>query len=396
MCVRLDAPQPVYTLPDLAIPDDAEDKPVVGVPVSACGALQLPEVLFGAAALSQIYNDDAHISGFTPVRTVRLALRYGVNAFDTSPYYQESEIVLGTVLKALAVDFPRSSYKLMTKCGRYGSRVADCDYSPATIRASVQRSLSRLHTDYLDAVYLHDVEFVATQVGPRVAGDPTLALTERKAEYGLVEGEEAKVWGAGDQQILDALAELRKMKDEGIVKSIGITGYPLPMLLRLALLALHTPPYQPLDVLLSYSHLTLQTNAFEAFAPHFRERARIPQLLTASPLNMGLLTPTPPAWHPAPPELKAAAKTAVEQCTDWEGGLPNLAVGYGYRKAKKLGVPMVVGLSNHREVHENVQVWREITEGKADQNRVAQEENISRMFGEHHGWSWASPPSYLL
>jgi len=75
--------------------------------------LELPEIIFGAAALSSIYNLESHLSGFTPVRTVRLALRYGINAFDTSAYYQESEIVLGTALKALEPNFPRSSYKLV-------------------------------------------------------------------------------------------------------------------------------------------------------------------------------------------------------------------------------------------------------------------------------------------
>lgn len=64
-----------------------------------------------------------------PVRTVRLALRYvitnvirhtslrlarhGINAFDTSPYYGVSEIVLGACLKALEAEFPRSSYVLV-------------------------------------------------------------------------------------------------------------------------------------------------------------------------------------------------------------------------------------------------------------------------------------------
>lgn len=113
----------------------------------------------------------------------------------------------------------------MTKCGRYGGKRADFDYSPATIRASVQRSLTRLNTTYLDVVYLHDVEFVCTQVGPYEAGDPTIALTDKAAAYGLGAGDEGKVWGEGDQQILDALAELRKMQDEGIIKSIGISGW---------------------------------------------------------------------------------------------------------------------------------------------------------------------------
>ena len=113
----------------------------------------------------------------------------------------------------------------MTKCGRYGSPRADFDYSPATIRASVERSLKRLNTTYLDAVYLHDVEFVAAQVGPREAGHPTDALKPENLEtYGLADGQEAKVWGDGDRLILDGLAELQKMKDEGLIKAIGLTG----------------------------------------------------------------------------------------------------------------------------------------------------------------------------
>ena len=116
----------------------------------------------------------------------------------------------------------------MTKCGRYGPNREDWDYDPATLRASVQRSMARLHTDYLDVVYLHDVEYICTTVGPNVPGDQTLALgAEKKAEYGLAEGQEGKVWGDGDQKILDAIAELRKMQEEGIVKHVGITGQAL-------------------------------------------------------------------------------------------------------------------------------------------------------------------------
>ena len=112
----------------------------------------------------------------------------------------------------------------MTKCGRYGLTQEQFDYSPQTIRRSVQRSLARLHTTYLDTVYLHDVEFVCDEVQPRSEGNHRSALTADKAAYGLLEGSEGKVFGEGDQKVLHAFAELRKMKTEGLIKNIGITG----------------------------------------------------------------------------------------------------------------------------------------------------------------------------
>lgn len=110
----------------------------------------------------------------------------------------------------------------MTKCGRFG--LNDFDYSPSRIRQCVLESLERLQTTYLDTVYLHDIEFVATAVAPKTTGNHTTALGAEAAAYGLGEGDAAKVWGEGDQKILDAFNELHKLKQEGIVKSIGITG----------------------------------------------------------------------------------------------------------------------------------------------------------------------------
>lgn len=111
----------------------------------------------------------------------------------------------------------------MTKCGRYGP--TEFDYSPARIQKSVKDSLKRLQTTYLDVIYLHDVEFVGTPFGPIAAsGHHAVALHEKQKEYGLAEGDEGVVRGDGDQKILAAFGELRKLKDEGLVRNIGITG----------------------------------------------------------------------------------------------------------------------------------------------------------------------------
>lgn len=112
----------------------------------------------------------------------------------------------------------------MTKCGRFGS--AQFDYSPASVRRSVLQSLQRLNTTYLDVVYLHDIEFVAEGVGYGTPGSGFhgQGLTDKREEYGLAPGQEGQVRGPGDEQILAGIGELRKLKEEGLVKAIGITG----------------------------------------------------------------------------------------------------------------------------------------------------------------------------
>lgn len=354
------------------------------------GPLRLPAIIFGAGSFSNSYNTDDHLYSDTPRETVRLALQYGICAFDTSVYYGPSEVVLGNALKALEEEFPRSHYQLMTKCGRYG--LLDFDYSPTRIRSSVENSLRRLQTDYLDTVYLHDIEFVCTPVTPRKSGNHMAALADEKVKYGLAEGDEGRIRGDGDQKVLDAFAELRKLKEEGKVKHIGITGYPLPTLLRLALLILHTSPYQPVDVILSYSHLSLQNATFSHFAPLLREHAKVGQLLTASPMSMGLFSAVPPPWHPAPPELKAI----VAQLLDvWPNKLPNLALGYAFRNtgATHDNIPLVVGFSQPEEVRESVKVWWELQRGLGNDDRGKVEEEVRITFRNKGflDWSWASP-----
>lgn len=73
-------------------------------------------------------------------------------------------------------------------------------------------------------MYLHDVEFVSTPFGPRKQGNHALALQEERVAYGLAEGDEGKVRGEGDRKILDAVLELWKMQEEGLIRAVGITG----------------------------------------------------------------------------------------------------------------------------------------------------------------------------
>ena len=122
----------------------------------------IPPLILGTATFNTQYVHDPFNEEELPALSiVSRALELGVSAFDTSPYYGPSEIILGNALSHPSVTkkHPRSSYFLVTKAGRIAGNVFN--YSPAWIRYSVCRSLERLHTPYLDLVYTHDVEFVS-------------------------------------------------------------------------------------------------------------------------------------------------------------------------------------------------------------------------------------------
>lgn len=395
MGTDLGSPDTVIIFPPIeSIPDGSEDKPTAGPLLEeSIGPLHIPELVSGAAAWSRFYNKEETLSTDVPLRTIRLALRYGIRAFDTAPYYDDSEIVLGTALKALEHEFPRGTYQLITKVGRYGPASSDFDYSPSALRTSVRRSLQRLHTQYLDVVYLHDVEFVAPCVAPRTAGNHATALGAEAHAYGL---EPCEASGA-DERVLEAIETLRALQADGLIRHIGISGLPLPALLRTAQLVLSRTG-RPLDAVQSYAHLTLQNATLPAFARALRTRARVSQVFAASPLGMGLLAPppAPPAWHPAPSAVRDAASEVVSVVGEAE--VAKVAVAWSVSKAwegeSEGRMPVVVGMSNLREVHAAVEAWRWARD-EDDGRREELEGKAALALGVFErtgtaGWTWAS------
>ncbi len=91
-------------------------------------------------------------------QTVALAVNAGVNMFDLADVYAEGEAekVFGQVMCDLGID--RSEYVLQSKCGirKDGKgKINRFDFSKKYILKSVDNSLSRLGTDYLDVLLLH-------------------------------------------------------------------------------------------------------------------------------------------------------------------------------------------------------------------------------------------------
>lgn len=99
---------------------------------------------FGAA---EIGFSQAEVS--TVEHLLGSALDAGLNIIDTAACYSISEELIGK-----SVSHRRQDYYLFTKCG-HASGIDLPDWDPALIERSIDRSLERLKTDYLDLVHLH-------------------------------------------------------------------------------------------------------------------------------------------------------------------------------------------------------------------------------------------------
>ena len=112
--------------------------------------LRVSEIGFGGWQLC----NDAAWGAMTPSTAHALishALEAGINLFDTAPNYAAggSESALGDALCGV-----RDQVVLVSKFGH--TREGETDFSLPAFRASLEGSLARLQTDYLDLLLLHN------------------------------------------------------------------------------------------------------------------------------------------------------------------------------------------------------------------------------------------------
>ncbi|KAI8163695.1 hypothetical protein K4K49_007838 [Colletotrichum sp. SAR 10_70] len=368
----------------------------------------LPPLFLGTATFNTQHVKDPLQMPYRQI--VSRALELGVNGFDTSPYYGPSEVLLGDALAAhtAATNIPRESYVLVTKAGRIAGN--EFDYSPAYVRYSVLRSLNRLNTSYLDLVYMHDVEFVSPS------------------------------------EVLAAVQTLRQLRDEGKIRFVGISGFPVHVLCTLAEMIL-AETGEPLDAILSYGHFTIQNptlgyDEVVAGADHTNEQsplrrfrnAGVQVVLNASMLGMGLLTHTGiptnseqsegkagviAKWHPAPDDLRTACKKLSTFANEAGERLETIALHWSMEEYARvgalagLGVQLpgqgdlrvggsVMGVTNVSELEQTVDAWKKVLEGmgastetgsvdKYEKLKALVEQRMWPALGEWKGYSWASP-----
>lgn len=264
--------------------------------------LRVSKLGFGGSPLGNEFGEADPAEG---ERAVHCAIDLGINYFDVAPYYGRTlaETRLGDALAGR-----RDQVVLATKCGRYD--IAGFDFSEARIRLSIEESLRRLRTDYLDVFLAHDIEFVETR-----------------------------------QIIEEAIPTMRALEREGKARCIGITGLQLGTLRRVA-------EAVQVDVILSYCRYNLLNTDMDDLLTPFAVQNGI-GLINASPLSMGILSTTgPPAWHPASREVKEAGRRVVETCARRGVSASDLALQLCF--AHPYVSTTLAGMSTVEQVRQNV------------------------------------------
>jgi L-galactose dehydrogenase len=259
---------------------------------------------YGVSPLGNVFGETDEAEG---IRAVHYAIEHGINYFDVAPMYGVTlaEERLGKALKG-----KRDKIFLATKCCRYD--IDEFDFSAKRVLKSIDESLGRLQTDYVDVYQIHDIEF-----------------------------------GDKEQVINEAIPAARKVQESGKARFVGITGLPVRYLH-------HVASQVEVDTILSWAHYDLVEDEMDdVLTPFARERGI--GLINASPLHQRLLTEKgPPDWHRSPQEVLEVGPKIAALCREHGFNVADVAMRFA------LDHPYVamtiVGMSKLRHVEQNVKV----------------------------------------
>jgi len=240
-------------------------------------------------------------------RAVNYAIEQGINYFDVAPYYGRTlaETRLGEFLEG-----KRDKIILTSKACRYD--ISDFDFSAKRVMRSIEESLKRLRTDYIDIYQIHDVEY-----------------------------------GKREQVISETLPAMFKLAEQGKIRFVGITGYPLTPLKEIAGTA-------DIDTILSYCRYNLMDTTMDDILTPVARRRGI-GLVNASPLHMRVLTEKgAPYWHPAPKKVFETAEKVAQLCRRRGTTISELAMQFALEH-KDVAITLV-GMSKVRHVEANIKI----------------------------------------
>lgn len=259
---------------------------------------------FGASPLGSVFDESDETEG---KRAVHYAIDHGINYFDVAPMYG---VTLAESRLGKALQGKRDKVLLATKCCRYS--VEEFDFSYDRVLKSIDESLERLQTDYVDLLQIHDIEF-----------------------------------GTMQQVLEEAIPAAFKVKEMGKARYVGITGLPVRYL---AVIVRHID----VDTVLSWAHYNLLEDEInDELVPLSKEKGF--GLINASPLLQRVLSESPiPVWHRSPQEVKDLQPQLIQLCAEYGVNLSDVANRFALDHPDI--ATTIVGMSKLKNVEQNIRV----------------------------------------
>ena len=314
--------------------------------------IEVTELGFGGAPLGAVGD---RIGDETAAAIVQRARAGGVRYFDTAPLYGHglSEKRLGRTLRQL----PRDEFVLSTKVGRLlvpeaeGERYAGMrdrepvairyDYSFDAVRRSLESSLARLGLERVDILLCHDID-VWTH------GDGQPGVFERARQ--------------------GALPALRQLREEGVVRAIGLGVNEWQVCSRVM---------QEMDVdcfLLAGRFTLLEQEPLQEFLPECVQRKV--SIIIGGPYNSGILATDDRRratydYKPAPDHLWKKAQAIRRMCESH--GVDPRAAALQYPLRHPAVAAVIPGVWAVEEVRDNLAfyaveipdaLWRDLADAE--------------------------------
>ena len=292
------------------------------------GNVPVSDVGFGAAQLGNLNRATTDDESTSAVHAARAA---GITYFDTAPHYglglserrlgralaetAREEIVISTKVGRLLVDSPETADRQDDEGFVVPASVRrEWDFSADGVKRSIEDSLTRLGTDRIDIVYLHDPD------------------------------------DHEEQATREALPALLDLRAQGVIRAVGAGMNQSAMPTRFI-------EAHDLDVVMLAGRLTLldQTGLMDLMPLAARRGVAV---VAAGVYNSGLLSSTeisPDAhfdYAPASSEMLARAHRLAAICRSHGVDLPSAAVQYSLRHPAV--VSAVIGMRTAAHVESSI------------------------------------------
>ncbi|RIV23850.1 aldo/keto reductase [Fibrisoma montanum] len=266
--------------------------------------MHVSSIGFGASPLGNVFDTTDEQDA---IRAVHSAIDHGINFFDVAPFYGDTlaEQRLGKALLN-----KRNDILLATKCCRYANGVFDFSYQ--RVMTSIDESLERLQTDYVDLFQVHDIEF-----------------------------------GDREQVLNEAIPAALALKKQGKARYVGFSGLPVRYLAQIA-------REVEVDTVLSWGHYTLLNDEInDELVPLSKQKGF--GLLNAAPLMQRILSDAPiPAWQNSPQPVKDLQPKLLDLCREHGIALSDVAIRFALDHPAI--ATTIIGMNAQRQVDQNVRV----------------------------------------